>query len=106
MILTLHHILLDGWSSAALLSEVMLETLGGRLETPARYHDYFNWLVGRDLESAETFWRDQLCQLPEPTHLAPLLADSRCLDRDEASLADIVMHPDYDSWRDLPGNNR
>ncbi|MBJ7302739.1 condensation domain-containing protein, partial [Marinobacter salarius] len=97
MVLTLHHILLDGWSSAALLSEVMLETLGGRLETPARYHDYFNWLVGRDLESAETFWRDQLCQLPEPTRLAPLLADSRCLDRDEASLADIVMHPDYDS---------
>ncbi|MCK0745725.1 non-ribosomal peptide synthetase, partial [Chromohalobacter nigrandesensis] len=96
MILTLHHILLDGWSSAALLSEVMREALGDQPQGPARYRDYFQWLGERDAVAAEMFWRDQLSALSEPTRLAPLLADSRCLPLEEATLADIVLNLDHD----------
>ncbi|MEQ5837804.1 condensation domain-containing protein, partial [Marinobacter sp. NFXS9] len=96
MIWTLHHILLDGWSSAALLSEVMQETLGGQPVHPARYRDYFQWLVQRDAATTETFWREQLQAFAEPTRLAPLLADSQCLPAEDATLADIVLTLDHD----------
>ncbi|TBW45962.1 non-ribosomal peptide synthetase, partial [Marinobacter halodurans] len=96
MIWTLHHILLDGWSSAALLSEVMRETLGGRPASPARYRDYFQWLARRDAATTETFWREQLQALAEPTRIAPLLADSQCRPAADARLADIVLALDHD----------
>ncbi|MDF0752669.1 amino acid adenylation domain-containing protein, partial [Marinobacter sp. 71-i] len=74
MVWTLHHILLDGWSSAALLSEILQQTLGRQAETPARYRDYFQWLANRDAEQTERFWRHQLAGVNEATRLAPLLA--------------------------------
>lgn len=77
MIWTLHHILLDGWSSAALLSEILQDTLGTEPSSPARYRDYFHWLVGRDSDQSDAFWRHHLEDLYEPTRLAPLLKRSR-----------------------------
>ncbi|MGF3025433.1 amino acid adenylation domain-containing protein, partial [Methylobacterium aquaticum] len=67
LIWTSHHILMDGWSSARLLAEV----LGGVSEpAPGRYRDFIAWLGTRDLAAAEAFWRQQLAALDEPTLLA------------------------------------
>ncbi|WP_317847587.1 non-ribosomal peptide synthetase [Pseudomonas sp. HTZ2] len=71
LIVTHHHILLDGWSTSQLLGEVMQRYAG---QTPAssasRYRDYMAWLVVQDAQSAQDFWSAQLAPLEEPTLLA------------------------------------
>ncbi|WP_206507332.1 non-ribosomal peptide synthetase [Streptomyces chrestomyceticus] len=63
MFWTSHHLLVDGWSFAGVLSDVCAEyaTLtGGPAEPPAArrpYRDYVRWLAGRDQEAAEAHWR-------------------------------------------------
>lgn len=94
MVWTLHHILLDGWSSAALLAEVLTETQGGHPTRPAPYRDYFQWLANRDAAASERFWRDQLKDLSEPTRLAPLLAGPDTVPTQNAGLATVTLAPD------------
>ncbi|BES72570.1 hypothetical protein RE428_35880 [Marinobacter nanhaiticus D15-8W] len=100
MVWTLHHILLDGWSSAALISEVMAQTLGDRPQTAARYRDYFQWLAGRDTARTESFWRRQLETVSEPTRLVPLLADAGKTGEGDAS-GEIVMALDHQRLGDF-----
>ncbi|MFD8789180.1 condensation domain-containing protein, partial [Kitasatospora sp. NPDC059599] len=62
--LTLHHILLDGWSMPILIRELF--TLynehgdGTVLPSVAPYKDYLTWLADRDREAARTAWRTAL----------------------------------------------
>ncbi|WP_323114777.1 non-ribosomal peptide synthetase [Pseudomonas guariconensis] len=71
LIVTHHHILLDGWSTSQLLGEVMQRYAG---QTPARsarrYRDYMEWLAAQDAQAAQGFWSAQLAPLEEPTLLA------------------------------------
>ncbi|TDF82583.1 non-ribosomal peptide synthetase [Pseudomonas sp. H9] len=71
LIVTHHHILLDGWSTSQLLGEVM-QRYAGIAPPPAsgRYHDYMAWLAVQDPQAAEAFWKAQLGELQEPTLLA------------------------------------
>ncbi|KRR11249.1 non-ribosomal peptide synthetase [Bradyrhizobium jicamae] len=71
LIWTHHHILLDGWSSARLIAEVMQHNGEGRLPTlQHRYRDYIAWLLGRDRVASAAFWRDAMAGLDEPSFLA------------------------------------
>ncbi|SUD40757.1 amino acid adenylation domain-containing protein [Ectopseudomonas mendocina] len=71
LIWTLHHILLDGWSSAALLAQVLQDTRGeGGAQEVGHYPDYLAWLQRQDLAVSEAFWRQQLQGFDEPTLLA------------------------------------
>jgi amino acid adenylation domain-containing protein/non-ribosomal peptide synthase protein (TIGR01720 family) len=73
-----HHLLLDGWSAARMLSEVLSRY---RAEDPARgwpvpvgkYADYIAWLRRQDGEAAQAFWRSQVAPLSQPTLLADTL---------------------------------
>ncbi|WP_414058543.1 amino acid adenylation domain-containing protein [Pseudomonas sp. HR96] len=74
LIWTSHHILLDGWSSARLLGEVL-----GAYEQPQAlpaapsYRDYISWLGRQDDAADERFWRERLAQLQAPTLLAEVI---------------------------------
>ncbi|MGH6649398.1 amino acid adenylation domain-containing protein, partial [Aquabacterium sp.] len=71
---TSHHLLLDGWSTAQLLSEVIRHHDGQALETPSgQYRDYIGWLKSADLEASRRHWHAQLAALEEPSRLAPLI---------------------------------
>ncbi|WP_441741173.1 condensation domain-containing protein, partial [Inquilinus sp. 2KB_12] len=74
LIWTFHHILMDGWSTARLIGEVLARYRG---ETPAagsgRYRDHIAWLAARDPQADEAFWRGQLGRLEAPTRLADAL---------------------------------
>ncbi|TCJ94270.1 non-ribosomal peptide synthetase [Nocardia alba] len=76
LLVTSHHILIDGWSTPLLLQELLTAyVVGGRsrhLPKVAPYRDYLAWLVGQDLEAARTAWRTALTGLAEPTPLAPV----------------------------------
>ena len=72
---TFHHILLDGWSTALVLDEVMADyaaaVRGEDLAVASRapYRDYIAWLQSQDLALAEAFWRDTLAGFDTPTPL-------------------------------------
>ncbi|WP_213156643.1 non-ribosomal peptide synthase/polyketide synthase [Pseudomonas aeruginosa] len=78
LVYTHHHILLDGWSSAQLLGEVLARYTGKQAErTGGRYRDYITWLQAQDKRVSEAFWKEQLAELLEPTRLAQAVAAER-----------------------------
>ncbi|MCJ0657078.1 non-ribosomal peptide synthase/polyketide synthase [Pseudomonas aeruginosa] len=78
LIYTHHHILLDGWSSAQLLGEVLARYTGEQAErTGGRYRDYITWLQAQDKRVSEAFWKEQLAELLEPTRLDQAVAAER-----------------------------
>ncbi|MFD3507486.1 amino acid adenylation domain-containing protein [Nocardia sp. NPDC058666] len=76
LLVTSHHILIDGWSMPLLLQELLtayaLGARSRRLPKVAPYRDYLAWLADQDLEAARTAWRSALTGLAEPTPLAPV----------------------------------
>ncbi|MBN6039802.1 non-ribosomal peptide synthase/polyketide synthase [Amycolatopsis sp. 195334CR] len=67
---TFHHALLDGWSTAAVLSQVLAECDGRRTDVPRRpFRDYVAWLAGRDQVAGLGYWRNLLDGFTEPLSL-------------------------------------
>ncbi len=81
-----HHLLLDGWSLALVLKEVMAlyaALAGGqdlRLGPVRPYREYVAWLNRPDAASSEAFWKDWLKGFTAPTALG--------IDRAPGSLPD------------------
>ncbi|WP_084483903.1 non-ribosomal peptide synthetase [Nocardia anaemiae] len=77
LVLTGHHILLDGWSMPLLMKELLvLYATGGdtaRLAPVRPYRDYLRWLARQDREAAVRAWSDVLTGA-SATMLAPELA--------------------------------
>ncbi|BBH45218.1 non-ribosomal peptide synthetase [Pseudomonas sp. KU43P] len=71
LIYTHHHLLLDGWSHAQLLGEVMQRYRGERpRQGGANPRAYLAWLQARDLQRDQQFWQAQLQGLQAPSLLA------------------------------------
>jgi amino acid adenylation domain-containing protein/non-ribosomal peptide synthase protein (TIGR01720 family) len=66
LIISFHHIILDGWSLTVLFAEVTANyqaySQGRELQLAAgpRYGDYIGWLQQQDQAAAETYWRKAL----------------------------------------------
>ncbi|MFB6849849.1 amino acid adenylation domain-containing protein [Streptomyces sp. NPDC056373] len=75
LLVTHHHLLLDGWSVSVLLRELLaLCTADGdraALAPAPPYRSFLEWLDRRDRRVAEEAWRDALAGVTEPTRLAP-----------------------------------
>jgi acyl-CoA synthetase (AMP-forming)/AMP-acid ligase II/acyl carrier protein len=75
LVLSFHHLLLDGWSMWLLLGEVFsrYEAAGKnepfKLEKLLSYGDYIDWLQKQDLSAAEEYWRQTLAGFSTPTRL-------------------------------------
>ena len=69
--LTNHHIVLDGWSLPILLREIFASYYGQRLPAAASYRSFVTWLADRDLEAAQTAWREVLAGFDTPTLVGP-----------------------------------
>ena len=67
--ISLHHILLDGWSAPLLVRELLDLYRRDALPEPTPFRDYLSWLAGRDRPAAEAAWRRALAGI-EPTRLA------------------------------------
>ena len=70
LLLTHHHILLDGWSMPLLARTLFAEYAGAELPPVSPYKDYLVWAAGRDRAAAERTWRTVLDGVTEPTLLA------------------------------------
>jgi hypothetical protein len=74
LVWTFHHILLDGWSSAAVLGEVIQAAMSDAAPQPAgHYGDYVQWLNSRDAEHSARFWQSHLAGFEQPTLMATAL---------------------------------
>ncbi|MGC0335299.1 amino acid adenylation domain-containing protein [Streptomyces sp. SLBN-8D4] len=74
LVMTNHHILLDGWSKHLLFREFGALYTGehpAALPPPPSYRDYLAWLARQDRAAAEAAWQDALAELSAPTLLAP-----------------------------------
>ncbi len=72
LIFTSHHILIDGWSNAQLLGEVLAHYAGQAVSAPlGQFRDYLGWL--QQQPSGEAFWKNALAPLHAPTLLAQAL---------------------------------
>ncbi|HEX4392435.1 MAG TPA: amino acid adenylation domain-containing protein [Mycobacterium sp.] len=75
LVITAHHIVIDGWSLPVFVTEMMtLYRADGDPDAlpvaPRPYRDYIGWLAGRDQEASQRVWREHLTELPGPTLLA------------------------------------
>ncbi|MEV0522549.1 amino acid adenylation domain-containing protein [Streptomyces sp. NPDC050439] len=71
LVMTSHHILMDGWSAPVLLNELAeIYAAGGDASglTPVTsYREYLAWLSRQDKEAARAAWKAELAGADEPT---------------------------------------
>ncbi len=68
---TVHHVLVDGWSTVQLISEVLHHYRHQSLPAlRGSYRDYIQWLQRQDAQASEQYWRGRLREFTEPTLLA------------------------------------
>lgn len=74
LILTAHHLLLDGWSLPLLWRELIglyaVDAQSYLLPDVVPYRDYLEWLARRDRTGSVEVWRDALRGVAEPTLVA------------------------------------
>ncbi|GAA0907528.1 non-ribosomal peptide synthetase [Virgisporangium aurantiacum] len=73
IVITHHHLILDGWSVPLLLDDVTtlyrarLDGVAAHLPARPPYRDYLAWLADQDTADADTYWRRTLHGITEPT---------------------------------------
>ncbi|WP_278314498.1 non-ribosomal peptide synthase/polyketide synthase [Lolliginicoccus levis] len=76
IVLTNHHILMDGWSTPLYLRDlIMVYAAAGdasALPSARSYKDYLQWVRRQDATESLAAWRGALAGLDEPTTLVPL----------------------------------
>jgi amino acid adenylation domain-containing protein/thioester reductase-like protein len=71
LVLTNHHIVLDGWSMPIVLREIFAGYYQQRLPTTLPYRRFVSWLTDRDVDAAYAAWRDVLAGFDTPTFVGP-----------------------------------
>jgi amino acid adenylation domain-containing protein/non-ribosomal peptide synthase protein (TIGR01720 family) len=71
---TFHHVLLDGWSVFAVLSDLFAAVRGASLPQRRPFREYLGWLADQDRDAAQAYWRGVLAGFDAPT---PLPVDHR-----------------------------
>jgi amino acid adenylation domain-containing protein/non-ribosomal peptide synthase protein (TIGR01720 family) len=97
LVWTFHHALLDGWSAAQLLAEVLREYEGRKqVGPPGRYREFIAWLQTRDQDASVAWWRAQTAHFDGPTLLASALPKPQAVD-DAAAVSSRADSPESTS---------
>ncbi|HEV8474750.1 MAG TPA: amino acid adenylation domain-containing protein, partial [Methylomirabilota bacterium] len=75
LVITNHHILLDGWSKTQLVTELfaLYGSVGDDrgLPVPPPYREYLAWIARQDHDATRALWRQELAGLDGATLIAP-----------------------------------
>ncbi|WP_156673297.1 non-ribosomal peptide synthetase, partial [Mycobacterium sp. E3251] len=71
-VLTIHHIVVDGWSLPVLLQEIFASYYGERLPAAPSYRSFVTWLTNQDRAAAQAAWAQALAGFETPTLVGPL----------------------------------
>ncbi|MFI9585747.1 amino acid adenylation domain-containing protein [Streptomyces sp. NPDC052236] len=85
LVLTMHHIVVDGWSVSLVMRELLDGYRPGAAAQPpaptatatVTYRAYAGWLAGRDREQARSAWRDAMAGLDAPARLPVRVRDGQ-----------------------------
>ncbi|MCX5046521.1 amino acid adenylation domain-containing protein [Aldersonia sp. NBC_00410] len=88
LLMTNHHILLDGWSTPLLVQELLVHYAGGgaALTPPPAYRDYLGWLDRQDDATSIAAWTRALAGVDAPTRAVPSLAGITSTETGEVSI--------------------
>lgn len=67
LVVTFHHIILDGWSIPVMLREWVALLSGQTLPPALPFKDYIAWCHAQDGNAAKAFWRSELKDSPAPS---------------------------------------
>ena len=69
-IFTIHHILMDGWSTGVLLSD-LFALYKGHIVAPVKgeFADYLSWIQNQDSQQSNQYWQRYLKNMESPTRL-------------------------------------
>ncbi|MEH0418318.1 amino acid adenylation domain-containing protein [Streptomyces sp. B21-083] len=94
LVMTNHHILVDGWSLPIVIRDVFrCYARGGDasgLEPVAPFSDYLGWLQEQDRGEAEGAWRDALAGVEQPVLVAPGAGSGSEAGRQQRVTADLT----------------
>ncbi|BBZ18087.1 non-ribosomal peptide synthetase [Mycolicibacterium gadium] len=76
-VLTIHHIVIDGWSLPVLMHEIFAGYFGERLPAAAPYRNFVCWLADQDRDAALAAWREVLAGFDTPTLVGPPVQGSQ-----------------------------
>ena len=74
LLISNHHLILDGWSSAQLGSELAQLYAAERsgqhltLDEPFKWQDHLKWIASSDKNQAKIYWKNYLAELTGPVH--------------------------------------
>lgn len=69
LVLTVHHIVCDGWSFGTLATELAALYSRASLPTAAPFRDYVRWLSEQPLAATERYWLERFATPPPPLDL-------------------------------------
>ncbi|BFM50688.1 amino acid adenylation domain-containing protein [Marinomonas sp. THO17] len=77
-IFTIHHLLMDGWSTGVLFAE-LINLYQGHSLPPVQedFADYLTWLNQQSSSASQDYWQDYLRQTEAPTLLADLYGQAQ-----------------------------
>ena len=67
IVLTFHHVVMDGWSLPILLQEIFASYQGQQLPAATPYRRFVTWLADRDVDAARAAWCKALAGFDTPT---------------------------------------
>ncbi|MGH3580919.1 MAG: amino acid adenylation domain-containing protein, partial [Mycobacterium sp.] len=70
-VMTIHHIVIDGWSLPILLQEIFASYYGHRLPAAAPYRNFVSWLASQDRDAARAAWGEVFDGFDTPTLVGP-----------------------------------
>ncbi|MDX1883972.1 non-ribosomal peptide synthetase [Mycolicibacterium sp. 120270] len=71
LVVTLHHIVIDGWSLPVLLQEIFASYFGAQLPPATAYRTFVAWQAGQDRVAAREAWRELFDGFDTPTLVGP-----------------------------------
>ncbi|KDN87619.1 condensation domain-containing protein [Kitasatospora cheerisanensis] len=80
LVLTCHHLLLDGWSMPIVVRELLALYRGEQLEPVRPYRDHLELLAARDTAAAERAWAAALDGFETPHPVAPAVAGASAVE--------------------------
>ncbi|MBT2370217.1 amino acid adenylation domain-containing protein [Streptomyces sp. ISL-10] len=97
LVLTMHHIVVDGWSVSLIMRELLDGYRPGATAEPAAprgtYRAYAGWLAARDREQARSAWREAMAGLDTPARLPVRAADAGSGEAGEVGKVTLELSP-------------
>ncbi|MCX5046727.1 amino acid adenylation domain-containing protein [Aldersonia sp. NBC_00410] len=94
LLMTNHHIVLDGWSTPLIVRELLALYITGAdlaaLPPPRSYREFLAWLDDQDLAASKAAWVESLAGIDTPTRAVPTLAG---IESTETGMISIDLDP-------------